>query len=859
MAVSKMATWVYETMLRDRSSIYASDGLFLAMKFAVYADLGNASVTPYVRITNCDFFSPTQSVVTSRVAATVKIQINGTGTTYTFNTGSAISQLSFLDYNVNSGGSVLYSTRFSSSTNIPINKTKTEFAFHVTVTTRNGETYTRVLPACGLVPQTLSGPTSTNTGSIYTYTFGKPVNNDNKHLFAVWMSYGEETHHFVDGHTEKWYACTSEAFIEPYHLALDTINNVSSVSFVPLNYSKYQDATGNGGYVGLDYYYIPDGTTTHLSTTSSIKSYTVLETKTAANRYIYATAIDRGICISTIRKSITVNNRTAVDSVLRPDFKSFSRHVYPPSGSNVYQAYDDIYQTMIEKYGGVVQGSRGGYVQATFYADNGYVKYRENRVSGPALKYGSYFKSGVITEAITTPTKTITLEATNSSPTGVVGGLVNGLSYIMANCAISEFTTPGANKRITFSLLDSFGFTTTVTDTLTVLPYHRPGMSVCKAQRCSVASGDEEEIYHYNGIDYTPDESGNYALVEWQIDVSALNNKNSRALKVRMTSSDGWQVLDVNSYTTGGFLVMPVLADISYNIQFSLSDDFYSDQVFIAPLNTVYAMLDFKRGGTGVAMGKVSELDYIYDIHRNWLLHMPYGTYVKNYNADGSAVNLYEWMQRVNRRIEAIINSRDVGVFSNFAVSGSSRWYNGNSTVCIPSGYGSIIEEYALKTNYGSSTDIRTAGWMSQNAITITRPYLNITLGEVFSYSGNTSTSKIQYRPTIYICTTKPTTINQSTGAPNGTIVKQQSYVLAEPDFEGMIDVNGGRQGYYVWNSRYSGGSIQNSYSIDMTSYQGRNVWIVVTATCGYCPGLQWRMTEGRISVSNIWLSNTHV
>lgn len=871
MAVSKMTTWVYLMRLRNPTSNTSNDGLYLAMKFAVYADLGNAAANPYVRLENCDFFSPTSGITSARAAANVRIQINGGGTAYNFSTGSSVQKISFLEYRqVPEGGDGYYTARFSSGTNIPINKTRTAFTFNLTITTRNGETYTKVLPASGIVPQTLSGPSSLVCGSIATYNFGTAVRNEfvsgePKYQFIAWVSYGEEIMTFADGHTKPAYRYVAEAFTEPYQLARRTTSNVSSVSFAPFDYSGHPYAKSNGGYACLDYYYIPANTTTYIYGTGDLISYSILESDISANRYIYSTAIKRGLCISFIRRKVTVSTRSAADAALRPVLKQFYHYACAPAGSNVYQSSTNIYDQMIAKYGGVVQGARDGYILAEFYADDTYLKYRENRPSGEALKYADYFKTGTVTENFTGTSRT-------TAVTADIGMTINtSMSYIAANCRVAEFSSAGTDKRATFTLLDAFGFSTTVTDTVTVLPYHRPSLSLCRSRRCRAATDGDTEVYTYNGVRYTPDEQGAYALIEWKADISALNNKNSKTLKVRMRESDAWETIAVNSYTASGFLVKPAAEDSSFDVQFSVSDDFFTNVIFIAPLNTVYAMIDFKREGRGVAMGKVSELDHTYDIHRNWLLHMPYNTYVQGYNSNGTAVNLYDWMQRVNQRITGIVNSLDVGIFDTHAVSGSSRWYNGNSSTCAPTSYCSVTDEDTLIVT-GARQTLRTGGWMNQTGITVNRTYLNISFIALASYAYNTSYSTSTFRPTIYICASKPTSFNQSTGEPNATILTRQTINMTQASFNGYESVSGYNVGYYMWYSQYPTTSWTSEYSINLSSYQGRTVWIVVTATTGYCPvpsdtspGVwniiadELSMWQASIQVSKIWLSKRSI
>jgi hypothetical protein len=242
---------------------------------------------------------------------------------------------------------------------------------------------------------------------------------------------------------------------------------------------------------------------------------------------------------------------------------------------------------------------------------------------------------------------------------------------------------------------------------------------------------------------------------------------------------------------------------------------------------------------------------------------MPYDTIIQNYDGSGSTVRLYDWMQRTMQRMAAIEAKRDVPVFMWRAGSDSTRWAENNSSICIPSGYGVIDGESTVVPNEVSKT-ARTAAWMNNNGITITRPYLNITLGRCYSYAGRDSTG-IRYRPTIYLFTTKPTTINQSNGVPNGSPIMQRTYSIPGPMESEIPDQRGTVwYTYYEWDTRngprYHGGQVTYSYSFDMSSYQNQKVWIVVTCT-SYLDSTDVSIYGGDwgTTVSTIWQSRTHV
>lgn len=882
MAVRRMTTWVYYSKLKDRTSnADPSDAQYFAMKFGVYTDPANTAVAPYVCLENCDIISHSASALYARVAGTLRIQINGEGPVYTASTGSSVFQISIeakeaLGYVMNEGGTGPYVCRFSNGTHIPINSTETEFTFNVTLTMRNGEQYTRVYPACGVVFQTVTGPTTVSTGHVSNYTLRVPFTNerasdvaDSTRLgykyFGAELKYRDQWAPNVSGGYNIYYKNIADAYVTPYQMARSTIGAISEFSFVPVQYSytdEYSPSTWtikDHGLIVLDYYFIPKGVYSYVKV-GEFYTFSILESDQAIDKYIYASARDYGLALSSTRINLTMNNRSEVDEHLRPEFREFEHWVYPPADANRYKnRWSSIYDTLMERYHGIVQGCIQGGIIAKFYEDT-YVSTRHNRPSGDALQYNSRFLSCTITETFSEPPRTIPLEA----EMGLKGG--NSLNYSSVRAEIGEFDNVGNNRSVTFTLKDSFGFTTVLTDTTAVLPYHKPEMPICRAQRVRIASGTEGEIYTYDGVNYTPDESGEYGLVEWQINVSPLNDGNSRSLRYRISSDRQWETITTSTYNAGGLFVFRADTEQSYNILFQLTDDFYSDLPFIAPMNSAYAMLDFKHGGRGIAMGKVSELDYVYDIHRNWLLKMPYNTMVQNYDGNGNAVNLYEWLQRTNQRIETIAASKDAGIFGRYPVSGASRWYNGNDTLCIPSNYGSIIAENKLYVNAGSIDEVRTAGWMNRDSITISRPYLNITLGPVHSFAYNTDNRARIYHPRIFIMTTKPTTINQSTGDPVGATIAQASFEMGSAGFNGMYTYPGNTQiGYFTWYSR-NGKSVKYSYSFNMAAYQGRQVWIVVTAQCGTSPELKridpwssWGMYDASIEVTEIWQSNKSV
>ena len=53
--------------------------------------------------------------------------------------------------------------------------------------------------------------------------------------------------------------------------------------------------------------------------------------------------------------------------------------------------------------------------------------------------------------------------------------------------------------------------------------------------------------------------------------------------------------------------------DSSYQVMFKLVDEFNTVQ-YIDTLSTAYTTMDFRKGGKGIAIGKVSEYDNLFDV-----------------------------------------------------------------------------------------------------------------------------------------------------------------------------------------------------------------------------------------------------
>ena len=124
--------------------------------------------------------------------------------------------------------------------------------------------------------------------------------------------------------------------------------------------------------------------------------------------------------------------------------------------------------------------------------------------------------------------------------------------------------------------------------------------------------------------DGTHDGNGAYAHIEWGTRVSPLGNQNSKALTIVQPA--GTSQITPATYEAVGSIIVEADTDQSYNIVYTLVDDFRSVSKTVR-LSTAYVLIDVYHTGRGIAFGKVSERDEKLEISADLLtiMHTPGG------------------------------------------------------------------------------------------------------------------------------------------------------------------------------------------------------------------------------------------
>ena len=175
----------------------------------------------------------------------------------------------------------------------------------------------------------------------------------------------------------------------------------------------------------------------------------------------------------------------------------------------------------------------------------------------------------------------------------------------------SSYTTGFLNTTgtiaFTATVNDSRGRTSDAkTVSITVVDYIAPTLTVGQGSRYSDSACTVQN------------DQGGYCKVPFSFAVAVVSNKNTHQYRVRSRTSGGtwttvtnWQ--NTTAYTGSSSATgIAVSTESSYEIEISIQDSFTSVSQ-VATISTAATTMDFRKGGKGVAVGKVAEQDNAFD------------------------------------------------------------------------------------------------------------------------------------------------------------------------------------------------------------------------------------------------------
>ncbi len=231
---------------------------------------------------------------------------------------------------------------------------------------------------------------------------------------------------------------------------------------------------------------------------------------------------------------------------------------------------------------------------------------------------------------------------TKSKAKLTINGAAGSYGSTISSYSITGGGYTGTASSFTTGFLNSSGtikFTATVTDSrgrvsaaatvsISVVAYSPPSFSSYLSQRC-LSSG-------------TVNDDGTYirGLVSYSYASCSSKNTVTCATYYKKTSETAWTNAGTSfssgtAFTFGGGNIS---TETSYDVRYTITDAFTSISIQDI-VSTAAVVMDFKQGGKGVAVGKVSEKDKTFEVSEDWDVRV-YGKLLKDY-IQSLASNIY--------------------------------------------------------------------------------------------------------------------------------------------------------------------------------------------------------------------------
>lgn len=181
----------------------------------------------------------------------------------------------------------------------------------------------------------------------------------------------------------------------------------------------------------------------------------------------------------------------------------------------------------------------------------------------------------------------------------------NGESYTTASVVTSALKTSGT-MIIDATVTDKRGRTDKATTSIQVLDYIAPIITSLSVRRCNQ--------------DGTENDQGVYIKVIFSGSVTSLNNSNSAkwAIETKKTSESSYTSYPItslnNSYSVTNYTyIFAADTGSSYDVRIHVTDNF-EELYRTTAASTALTIMHYKSNGKGMAVGKISELDNVFDI-----------------------------------------------------------------------------------------------------------------------------------------------------------------------------------------------------------------------------------------------------
>lgn len=276
-----------------------------------------------------------------------------------------------------------------------------------------------------------------------------------------------------------------------------------------------------------------------------------------------------------------------------------------------------------------------------------------------------------------------------------INGAAGSYGSAIASYSITGGGFAGTSDTMTTGFLNTAGtitFTATVTDSrgrtsaaktvsISVVSYSVPSFSSYLSQRCS-SSGTlaSDGIYIKASVSYS---------------YSSCSGKNSvtRATYYRRIGATSWTNAN-KSFSSGTAFTFGsgnISTESTYEIKYSLTDAFTTISV-IDTVSTAAVIMDFKAGGTGIAVGKVAERNHCFEVASDWSVRLNGTTYLGTSTLGGAANPIY-----LNSGVPTVCSSTVGNVSTPVYMNG------GTITACTPASIISgVCADYVVESGKSS-------------------------------------------------------------------------------------------------------------------------------------------------------------
>ena len=175
----------------------------------------------------------------------------------------------------------------------------------------------------------------------------------------------------------------------------------------------------------------------------------------------------------------------------------------------------------------------------------------------------------------------------------IEGGGYSGTSNTLTTGTLNDSGT----NTFTATITDSRGRTATKSVTCSVVDYESPKINSFTAVRCTSAGVENNE--------------GTYVKVTANLTYSSVNSKNTLNAVVAYKTAAGATWSSNTTVTSGTSVIIGgggISTNTSYHFRLTINDSFSSSTITVT-VPTASTTMDFKKGGKGVAIGKVAEND----------------------------------------------------------------------------------------------------------------------------------------------------------------------------------------------------------------------------------------------------------